>query len=81
MKTNKELVSNIVIAMKLCGMKAISEGGLYWALFNQKVDVDAATSAVKYALDNKIIERKGCAFFIKTNGKESSIAERTICNS
>lgn len=81
MKTNKELVTNIVIAMKLCGMRSISEGGLYWALFNQKVDVDTATSAVKYALDNKIIERNGCAFFIRTDGKENPAVERTICNS
>lgn len=81
METQKELIKKIVVAMKLCGIKSITEGGLYWALFSQKVDVDTATSTVKYALDAKIIERNGCVFFLKSNAEKDTCRGQSVCNS
>lgn len=76
---------NVIIAMKVCGMKAISEGAMYHALFIQGLNAEDATTAVKELLDEGIIERSGCAFllrrYVRDHGEESSSRERSVCNS
>lgn len=76
---------NVIIAMKVCGMKAISEGGMYHALFIQGLNADDATMAVKELLEEGIIERSSCAFvlrrYVRDHGEESSPGERSVCNS
>lgn len=77
--------TNVIIAMKMCGMNAISEGGMYHALFSQGLDADAATHVVKELLTEGRISRSGCAFilnrYVRPHGEESSSRERSVCNS
>lgn len=76
---------NVIIAMKMCGMEAISEGGMYHALFSQGLDSDEATLVVKELLAEGRIARSGCAFilnrYVRHHGEESSSRERSVCNS
>lgn len=76
---------NIIIAMKICGMDAISEGGMYYALLSRGLTPDEATVVVKELLDEGKIIRSGCAFVLRrydrTHGEEGSFGERSVCNS
>jgi (2Fe-2S) ferredoxin len=77
--------ANVIIAMKMCGMEAISEGGMYHALFSQGLDADDATHVVKELLEEGKILRSGCAFilnrYVQPHGEEGATSERTVCNS
>jgi len=77
--------ANVITAMKICGMEAISEGGMYHALFSQGLAADEATMVVKELLDEGWISRSGCAFilkhYVRNHGEESSSRERSVCNS
>lgn len=77
--------ANVIIAMKMCGMEAISEGGMYHALFSQGLDADDATMVVKELLQEGRITRSGCAFilsrYVRPHGEESSSREQSVCNS
>lgn len=81
----KNVKVNVITALKLCGMDAISEGGMYRALFAQGLDSDDATAVVQELLSEGRIKRSGCAFllqrYVPTYGEEGSARERTICNS
>jgi hypothetical protein len=76
---------NVITAMRICGMDAISEGGMYHALFSQGLDSDEATLVVKELLEEGMIQRSGCAFllrrYVAKHGEESSARERSVCNS
>lgn len=76
---------NVITAMRICGLEAISEGGMYHALFSQGLDSDDATMVVKELLEEGRIKRSGCAFllqrYVPTHGEESSPRERSVCNS
>lgn len=76
---------NVITAMKICGIEAISEGGMYHALFSQGLDSDEATSVVKQLLEEGRLIRSGCAFllrrYVEKHGEESSPRERSVCNS
>jgi hypothetical protein len=76
---------NVITAMKICGLDAISEGGMYHALFSQGLDSDDATMVVKELLEEGRIQRSGCAFllrrYVQPHGEESSTRERSVCNS
>lgn len=77
--------TNVIIAMNICGMSAISEGGMYHALFSQGLDSDEATLVVKELLDEGRIVRSGCAFllrrYVRTHGEEGAAREQSVCNS
>jgi hypothetical protein len=77
--------ANVITAMKICGMEAISEGGMYHALFSQGLDAEEATMIVKELLEEGRISRSGCAFllrrYVRDHGEESSSLERSVCNS
>ena len=77
--------ANVIIAMKMCGMEAISEGGMYHALFSQGLNADDATHVVKELLESGLMRRSGCAFilnrYVRDHGQESATSERTVCNS
>jgi len=77
--------ANVITAMKICGMEAISEGGMYHALFSQGLDSDDATHVVRELLQEGKISRSGCAFilnrYVRPHGEESSSRERSVCNS
>lgn len=76
---------NVITAMRICGLEAISEGGMYHALFSQGLDSDEATMVVKELLEEGRIQRSGCAFllrrYVRDHGEESSPRERSVCNS
>ena len=76
---------NVITAMRICGLEAISEGSMYHALFSQGLDSDDATMVVKELLEEGKIQRSGCAFllrrYVRDHGEESSPRERSVCNS
>ena len=76
---------NVITAMRICGLEAISEGSMYHALFSQGLDSDDATMVVKELLQEGKIQRSGCAFllrrYVRDHGEESSPRERSVCNS
>jgi len=77
--------ANVITAMKICGMDAITEGGMYHALFSQGLDSDDATMVVKELLEEGRLVRSGCAFllrrYVQPHGEESSLGRRSVCNS
>lgn len=83
-RTN-DIKVNVITALKLCGMEAISEGGMYYALFSQGLDCDDATLAVSELLSEGHIKRSGCAFllcrYVSDHGKEDPRGARAVCNS
>lgn len=76
---------NVITAMRICGLEAISEGSMYHALFSQGLDSEDATRVVKELLDEGQLSRSGCAFifrrYVDRHGEESSPRERSVCNS
>lgn len=80
MQSNESIVKKIVIAMQISGIHQLTEGGMYWALFKQGMDTDAATSAVKHAIDQKILERNGHVLTLN-HGEKNSFRQRAVCNS
>jgi|LakMenEpi13Sep09_1017268.scaffolds.fasta_scaffold00362_3 hypothetical protein len=77
--------ANVIIAMKMCGMEAISEGGMYHALFSQGLGTDEATMVVKELLEEGRVTRSGCAFilnrYVRPHGEENPARAWAVCNS
>jgi len=80
MQSKESVMKNIVIAMRISGVHQLTEGGIYWALFNQGVDADTATGAVKHAIDEKVLRRDGHVLILN-NGEEDTSRARAVCNS
>jgi uncharacterized membrane protein YhfC len=80
MLSEKSVMKNIIIAMKISGVHQLAEGSVYWALFRQGVDADTATGAVKHAIDQRVLRRDGHVLILN-NGKEDSSRTRAVCNS
>ena len=80
MQSKESIIQNIVTAMKISGVRELTEGGLYWALFNQGMDTDTATGAVKHAIDRKVLRRDGHVLILN-DGKENTLGTRAVCNS
>lgn len=80
MKSSESIIKNVVIAMQISGIHQLTEGGMYWALFKQGMDTDAATGAVKYAIDANILKRTGHVLAL-SHGKEDSDRAQSVCNS
>ena len=77
--------SNVIAAMMSCGMKAISEGALYYALFKLGTSPDEATMVVREMLDNGTLRRSGCALllcgYVPQHGDEGADRTRSLCDS
>lgn len=75
-----KIIENIATAMRMCDIEQISEGGLYWALFQQGVGADEATLVVKQALDSGVLIRQGVVLSV-AHGKRDSRRTWAVCNS
>ncbi|MFN4894193.1 MAG: hypothetical protein ACK5HO_00230 [Pseudomonadota bacterium] len=77
--------SKVVAAMTACGMAAIGEGALYYALFKLGISPDDATMAVREMLDNGTLRRSGCALllcgYVPQHADEGAYRTGSFCNS
>jgi hypothetical protein len=72
---------NIVTAMKVCGIEAISEGSMYKALFSRGLSCDDATQVVKELLEDGTLRRSGCGFLLTADGKKNTFRQGSVCDS
>jgi hypothetical protein len=85
MRNLTNVKQNIIIAMKICGIRAMSEGAMYGALFKYGLDCDQATQTVSEMLKEGLMVRSGCAFtlprYVGAHGEKGTFGERSVCNS
>lgn len=81
MQTNQTAIEKIAIAMKISGVSKMTEGAMYWALFQQGMGTDEATAMMKHAETSGVIVRKNYIVGLAANDEKNPNWERPVCNS
>jgi 2-hydroxychromene-2-carboxylate isomerase len=80
MQFEEAAIEKIVVAMKLSGVKKMTEGAMYWALFQQGFDTDKATAVMKHAEHLGLISRKNYIVGLANDEKNTRRPGR-LCDS